>query len=143
LELAIEEMFDNELNSVDWRNAFDSSDSADAIRTVVITGTYSTVVNAYVEMLRASASSRQFGLLPHRRPHAEQVFEAVRMDGGLTRGQVDLLNRLYVLEGRLEHASPDIDADEVREAIEVLRQELPALITNTVEWLRRHGVTFS
>jgi hypothetical protein len=51
-----------------------------------------------------------------------------------------LLNEIYVLEGRLEHASPDVDAEEVRAAVERLRQALPGLIDSTHTWLRRHGI---
>jgi hypothetical protein len=40
---------------------------------MVIIGDRSAVLNAYVEILRTSAGSRLIGLLPHRRPHAEQV----------------------------------------------------------------------
>jgi hypothetical protein len=39
-------------------------------------------------------------------------------DGGLTEAQAALLNELYILEGRLEHASPDVEAEEVRDGIE-------------------------
>jgi len=49
------------------------------------------------------------------RPHAEQVFKALAADKGLAAAQATLLNELYILEGRLEHASPDVDADEVRD----------------------------
>lgn len=82
------------------------------------------------------------GLLPHRRPHDEQVFKAVRDDQGLADSQVALLNELYVLEGRLEHASPDIDAEEVRNAIERLRRALPELIASVRAWLRGHDIEF-
>jgi hypothetical protein len=98
------------------------------------------VLNAYVEILKASAGSRLIGLLPHRRPHAEQVFQALVTDRGLSKEQAALLNELYVLEGRLEHASPDVDAEEVRDAVERLRRALPGLIDSTRTWLRYHGV---
>jgi hypothetical protein len=91
---------------------------------------------------RAGAGSRLIGLLPHRRPHAEQVFKALTADNGLTAAQATLLNELYVLEGRLEHASPDVDADEVRDGIERLRQALPGLIESAGTWLGRHGIEF-
>ncbi len=109
---------------------------------MVVTGDHSTVLNAYVEILKASAGSRLIGLLPHRRPHADQVFEALVADGGLTEDQAALLNEVYVLEGRLEHASPDVDAEEVRDSIERLRKALPGLIESIHVWLRRHGVEF-
>ena len=140
LDLAIEENFSGSLDPAQWRSAFESAEPHDANRTMVVTGDHSAVLNAYVEILKASAGSRLIGLLPHRRPHAEQVFQAIVADSGLSEDQAALLNELYVLEGRLEHASPDVDAEEVRNAVERLRQALPALIDGTRTWLRRHGV---
>jgi hypothetical protein len=140
LDLAIADDFGGTLDPTEWRNAFESIEPRDANRTMVVTGDHSAMLNAYVEILRASAGSRLIGLLPHRRPHAEQVFKAVAADEGLTEAQAKLLNELYVLEGRLEHASPDVDAEEVRNGIERLHQALPALIESTHTWLCRHGI---
>lgn len=140
LELALEENFGGELDPVEWRDAFESDDPHDANRTMVVTGDHSAVLNAYVEILRASAGARLIGLLPHRRPHAGQVFEAVVADAGLSKEQGALLNELYVLEGRLEHASPDVGAEEVRDAVERLRTALPGLIEAISAWLSRYGV---
>ena len=143
LDFAIDQIFDGELDPPGWRQAFDSTDPSDTIRTVVVTGSYSALVNAYVEILKAAAGSRLIGLLPHRRPRAEQVFDAVQSDGGLTHEQVSLLNESYVLEGRLEHASPDVDAEEVREHVERLREQLPGLIKSIHTWLKSYGIIFS
>jgi hypothetical protein len=140
LDLAIEENFGGSLDPAEWRNAFDSAEPRDANRTMVVTGDHSAVLNAYVEILKAAAGSRLIGLLPHRRPHAEQVFQALLVDNGLTKAQVEMLNGLYVLEGRLEHASPDVDAEEVRDAVERLREALPELVESAAAWLHRHGV---
>jgi hypothetical protein len=140
LDLAIEENFGGQLDPGEWRAAFESAKPHDANRTMVVTGDHSAVLNAYVEILKASAGLRLLGLVPHRRPHADQVFEALVADGGLDKGQAALLNEIYVLEGRLEHASPDVDAEEVREAIERFRDALPKLTGDTQAWLRRHGV---
>lgn len=142
LDLAIEENFGGQLDPGEWRIAFESTEPHDANRTMVVTGDHSAILNAYVEILRASAGARLLGLIPHRRPHADRVFEAVVADGGLDRKQATLLNEIYVLEGRLEHASPDVDADEVREAIERFRQALPGLIGSANAWLQAHGVEF-
>jgi hypothetical protein len=142
LDFAVEESFGSELEPSGWRRAFDSSEPADTIRTVVVTGSYSAIVNAYVEILKTATGSRLIGLLPHRRPHAEQVFAAIQSDGGLTAEQVALLNESYVLEGRLEHASPDVDPEEVREQVERLREELPKLIESIHTWLKSYGITF-
>lgn len=142
LDLAIEENFGGRLDQNEWRAAFESTEPHDANRTMVVTGDHSAILNAYVEILKASAGSRLVGLLPHRRPHAEQVFEALLGDEGLSRDQAALLNELYVLEGRLEHASPDVDAEEVRDAVERLRGALPGLVDSVRTWLGRHGVEF-
>jgi hypothetical protein len=140
LDLAIEENFGGTLDLNEWRNAFDSTEPRDANRTMVVTGDHSAMLNAYVEILKAAAGSRLIGLLPHRRPHAEQVFQALLADDGLTKAQVEMLNGLYVLEGRLEHASPDVGAEEVRDAVERLRDALPELVESARAWLHRHGV---
>lgn len=66
----------------------------------------------------------------------------MRSDGGLTFAQAGVLNDSYVLEGRLEHASPDVDVEEVREHVERLREELPGLIENIHTWLKSYGLTF-
>lgn len=140
LDLAIAEDFSGDLDPLEWRKAFDSDEPQDANRTMVVTGDHSAILNAYVEVLRASSGSRLVGLLPHRRPHAAQVFEALVEDGGLSVRQARLLNEVYAVEGRLEHASPDVDADEVLDAIRGFRAALPQLIEATVAWLGRHGV---
>jgi hypothetical protein len=142
LDLAVEESFGGELDHTTWREAFESSDPHDALRTMAVTGSYSAIVNTTVEILKAAAGTRLVGLLPHRRPHANQVFAAVQEDGGLTEEQAGLLDSCYVLEGRLEHASPDVDADEVREHVERLREELPGLIESIRTWLKSYGIVF-
>lgn len=140
LEAAIQDNFGGELDPTAWKEAFESAEPDDANRTMVVTGDHSAVLNSYVELLRTSAGSRLLGLVPYRRPHVDQALEAIRADGGLTGEQAKLLNQLYVLEGRLEHASPDVGAEEVRDAVERLQRELPRLIESTRDWLRDHGV---
>ena len=142
LDFAVEESFGGELDRKAWREAFESSDPHDTIRTMAVTGSYSAMVNASVEILKVAVGNRLIGLLPHCRPHADQVFAAVHSDGALTEEQTELLNRCYVLEGRLEHASPDVSPEEVREAVERLRAGLPDLITNVIRWLGSYGVSF-
>jgi|GEM_PF-883114 len=142
LDFAVEESFGGELDAKAWREAFESSDPHDTIRTMAVTGSYSAIVNASVEILEVATGNRLIGLLPHRRPHADQVFAAVERDGGLTEEQAEQLNRCYVLEGRLEHASPDVPPEEVREAVEQLRADLSSLITTVIAWLASYGVSF-
>lgn len=142
LDLAIADNFGGELDMDGWRQAFESSEPADANRTMVVTGDHSATLNAFVEILKASAGTRLVGLLPYRRPHADQVFDALVEDGGLSTDQARLLNEVYALEGRLEHASPDVDAEEVRVAVERFRRALPELVESAVAWLRRYSIEF-
>lgn len=142
LDLAIDENFGGDLDPAEWRAAFESAEPVDANRTMVITGDHSAILSAYVEILRASAGARLVGLLPYRRPRAAQVFDSLTADGCLSKSQAALLSEIYVLEGRLEHASPDVDADEVREAVERFREALPSLIESTTAWLERRGIDF-
>jgi hypothetical protein len=105
LRLAVDESFGGELDAPSWRNAFDSSDPTDTLRTVAVTDSYSAVVNACVEILKAASGARLLGLLPHRRPHAGQAIKAAQEDGGLTPDQATLVNNSYVLEGVLHEPS--------------------------------------
>jgi hypothetical protein len=82
---AEEARFGGDLDPSGWRRAFDSSEPADTIRTVVVTGSYSAIVN---------------------------------------------------------DASPDVDAEEVREQVERFREELPGLIESIHTWLKSYGITF-
>lgn len=142
LNFAVDESFGGELDPPGWRHAFESTDPTDTIRTVAVSGSYSAIVNATVEILKAAAGTRLTGILPHRRPHADQAIAAVQSDGGLTSAQATVLNDSYVLEGRVEHASPDVDAEEVRQHVERLREELPGLIKSIHTWLKSYGITF-
>jgi hypothetical protein len=142
LDFAVEESFGGELDHKAWREAFESSDPHDTIRTMAVTDSHSAIVNASTEILKVAAGNRLIGLLPHRRPHADQVFAAAQGDGGLTEEQKRLLSDCYVLEGRLEHASPDVAPEEVRKAVESLRAGLPDLISSVITWLELYGVSF-
>jgi len=127
LDFAVEESFGGELDHKAWREAFESSDPHETIRTMAVTGSYSAIVNASTEILKVAAGNRLIGLLPHRRPHADQVFAAAQGDGGLTEEQMRLLSDCYVLEGRLETVTlvdgsqtravlpPGLGAGEVRD----------------------------
>lgn len=138
LEQAVVGLGGKRLDPQGWRDIFDSHDPRDVVARNGLTGCYSTLVNNYVELLKTSAYMA--GLTTHRRDHAKDVIELVRGDGGLTRDQADSLHQLFVLEGRVQHASPDVDADEVREAVELLRRVAPRLMRSVIEWLSQCGV---
>lgn len=138
LEQAVKGLGGAKLDSQVWRNVFDSHDPLDIVARNGLTGCYSTIVNNYIELLKTSAYMA--GLTPHKRDHAKDVIDAVYADGGISKNQADSLHDLFVFEGRLQHASPDVDADEVRNAVELLRVVAPELLKALIAWLTRHGV---
>jgi hypothetical protein len=138
LEQAVSGLGGATLDPRTWKDVFDSHDPLDIVARNGLTGCYSTIVNNYVELLKTSAYMA--GLTPHRRDHAKDVIEAAYADGGISKDQAGGLHDLVVFEGRLQHASPDVDADEVRKAVELLRALAPELLKALVAWLTRHGV---
>lgn len=138
LEQAVSGLGGAHLDPREWRDVFDSHDPLDVVARNGLTGCYSTIVNNYVELLKTSAYMA--GLTPHKRGHAKDVIDAVCADGGVTEDQADNLHQLFVFEGRLQHASPDVEADEVRDAVELLRAVAPDLLGALIAWLSRCGV---
>jgi hypothetical protein len=138
LDLAIEPFGGAALDREKWRRAFYSEDPSDVVARNGLTGCYSAFLNGYVELIKSAAHLA--GLTPHKRDHARNAIECMRGDGGVTKKQAEHLHSLFAFEGRVEHASPDITADEVREAVELLRGDAVALIEGAVAWLERCGI---
>jgi hypothetical protein len=138
LERAVEPFGGDCLDAVKWRRAFDSTEPDDVVARNGLTGCYSALVNGYVELLKSGAYLG--GLTPRKKERAKDAIDLTHEDGGISEAQAELLHTLYVLEGRVEHASPDITAEEIREAVEALRAECPALIANAVRWLGEDGL---
>ena len=124
-----------------WDHAF-GSDEPDVIAQVIaVTGAYQALVNHLVEMLHAAG--RLVSLEACRgdtKPPAPRLIDAVREDGGLTAHQADVLKRLYQTRNELQHASLDVQADEVHAAIELLDKTIGRLVTSYVKWLDRYEV---
>lgn len=138
LDQAVEPFGGSGLDPQRWRDAFESVQPTDVVARNGVTGCYSAVINGYMELLKTGAYLS--GLTPHKKDSARNTIECVLADGGINPRQADCLHELFVFEGRVEHASPDIRADEVREAVELLRQHAAALIESAVNWLERHEV---
>jgi hypothetical protein len=138
LEEAIKPFGGDSLDPTVWKRAYRSSDPHDVVIRNGLTGCYSAIVNNYVEMLKTG--SYLAGLTPHKRDHTANAIDVVRDDGGITEKQAERLHQLFVFEGRIQHASPDIGPEEVREAIELMRAEAPGLLKAAVTWLVRHGI---
>lgn len=138
LEQVVESLGGRELDHEAWQRVFDSHDPPDVVARNGLTGCYSAVVNNYIELLKTGAYLT--GLTPHRRDHAKDAIDAVCEDGGITENQAKRLHELFVFEGRLQHASPDVDADEILEAVGLLRAEATSLINAATQWLGRRGI---
>lgn len=138
LERAVEPFGGTKLKPDQWRRAFSSNDPDVVVARNGLTGCYSAIVNGYVELLKTGAHLA--GLTPHKRDHTRNAIDLASEDGAITKEQAAHLHDLFKLEGRVEHASPDIRADEVREAIELLRADVADLIRSAVAWLERYDV---
>ncbi len=138
LDRAVEAFGENGVDPERWQRAFESTDPDDIVARNGLTGCYSALVNGYVELIKTGTYLA--GLTAHRKGHAKDAIDLLHQHGGITEQQAEHLHVLFVFEGRVEHASPDISADEVREAVELLRSSAPALIESVVRWLGRDGV---
>lgn len=139
LEKAMAE-YDEDFDPDAWTAVFTSGNPDDVNRAIQVTGGFGNLVNNLVELLRAGTLTS--GLLPGTRPRIETVLENVRDDKGLRVKQVELLEEMYTLRGRLQHASPDVTAEEVHEYVLLLMEHFPAMLDNTLKWLARRGIEF-
>lgn len=128
---------DEDLDPKAWREAFESPEPEMTNKVISVTGGYSNLVNNYAEIARTSA--RLAGLMSGRRPNIEQSLEALAGKGALTADEAAMVKELYGIEGRMEHLSPDLSAEEIREAIVRLRRELPRLMEKALTWLEGQG----
>lgn len=124
-----------------WEEGFSSSYPETIYRVVGVTGTFEGLVNHLNGTFVAGARLAQ---LPITRgdeaPSAASVVTAIKEDGGLTANQADVLIRLNRMRNRLQHASLDVQADELHHDIELLRKTLRRFVGSYVEWLADHGV---
>lgn len=138
LDRAIEPFGGASMDPVRWSHAFLSNDPDDIVARNGLTGCYSALVNGYVELVKTGVYLA--GLTPHRKSRAKDAIDLLHESGGVTGRQSEHLHVLFVFEGRVAHASPDISADEVREAVELLRGIVGELIACAVRWLGSSGV---
>lgn len=133
---------DGHFDRVRWANAFDSQEPTDIRDIKAATGLYEGLVNHLVEMLYVAARLRGLDIVVHDgRPSGPALFNGARDDGGLTANQVEVLKRLYGMRNELQHASPGVQADEVREDILLLIKTLGRFAKSYVEWLERHDIS--
>lgn len=143
LQLAVARYADEEgrFELARWTEAFESSEPKIINQVVEVTGGYQMLVSHLAEMLRTGAKLAGLEVVRGEyAPSGPALIAAVREDGCLTQKQADALTELYRTRNRLQHASPDIQADEVYEQVTLLLRAVPRLLTSFVTWMSRHDV---
>ncbi len=122
-----------------WSDAFLSPEVDDINRVLAVTGGYLALVNNTVEAVKAGA--KLVGIKPAVGvPGAAGLIDAIRLDGGFSERQAETFIGLYRTRNRLQHSSPDIEADEVHRQVRLLLRHLPRFVKSYIAWLQTHGV---
>ncbi len=131
--------FGKDFDAQTWTEAFDSPDADDINRVFAVTGGYLALVNNMAEAIKAGV--RLAGLRPTpNMPGMAGFIEAIRVDGGFTSAQAETFTALYRTRNRLQHSSPDMQADELRAQVRLLLGHLPKLVKSYLAWLQTHNV---
>lgn len=131
--------FGHEFDARAWSEAFVSPDPDDINRVFAVTGGYLALVNNTVEAIRAGA--KLAGVKPTvRMPGAAGLIDAIRLDSGFSDRQAETFIELYRTRNRLQHSSPDIEADEVHRQVRLLLRHLPRFVKSYMAWLQKHGI---
>jgi hypothetical protein len=143
LVVALEPFRDGEgsFDRAAWARAFASDDAKAIVAVTAVTGLFEGLVNHLIEMLHVA--SRLAGLQltgGADKPAGPALIEAVRDDGGLSANQATVLVRLYRTRNELQHASLDVQADQIHDDVVLLQKTLGRFAKSYVEWLERHDV---
>jgi hypothetical protein len=130
--------FGENFDAKTWREAFDSADADDINRVFTVTGGYLALVNNTAEAIKTG--TKLSSLQPTPSLGLPGIIDAIRADGGFTDQQAKTFIELYRTRNRIQHASPDIDADEVRTQVRLLLNHLPRFIKSYLTWLAKHGI---
>jgi hypothetical protein len=131
--------FGHEFDAKAWSDAFVSPEPDDINRVFAVTGGYLALINNTVEAIRAGA--KLAGMKPTvEMPGAAGLIDAIRLDGGFSDQQAETFIELYRTRNRLQHSSPDIEADEVHRQVSLLLRHLPRFVKSYIAWLQQHGI---
>jgi hypothetical protein len=131
--------FGGDFNAKQWKEAFDSPDPDDINRVFTVTGGYLALVNNTVEAVRAGAKLTDLKPSPGM-PGVSGIIDAISADGGFTSRQGETFTELYRTRNRLQHSSPDIQADEVHRQVRLLLRHLPRFVASYLAWLEKHNI---
>jgi hypothetical protein len=131
--------FGDDFDAKAWTKAFDSPDPEEINRVFTVTGGYLALVNNTAEAIRAGAKLTGLKSTPGV-PGVSGIIDAIRADGGFTPGQAETFAELYRTRNRLQHSSPDIQADEVHRQVRLLLRHLPRLVESYLAWLEKYDV---
>jgi hypothetical protein len=122
-----------------WASAFDSPDADDINRVFTVTGGYLALVNNTAEAIKAGV--HLVGLEPTPGMlGVPGILDAIRADGGFTQTQTKTFTALYRTRNRLQHSSPDMQADEVHAQVRLLLNHLPRFLKSYLAWLQKHDI---
>lgn len=131
--------FGEDFDAKAWGAAFHSSDADDINRVHTVSGGYLALVNNTAEAVRVGA--KLTGIEPTAGMRGVPgIIDAIRADGGFTSRQADTFTALYRTRNHLQHASPDIQADEIHRQTQLLLGHLPRFIKSYLAWLETRGV---
>jgi hypothetical protein len=132
--------FGEDFDLPEWTRAFDSPDSDDINRVFTVTGGYLALVNNTAEAIGAGA--KLTGLKPTPgMPGVPGIIDAIRADDGFTSAQAETFTELYRTRNRLQHSSPDMQADEMHAQVRLLLGHLPRFVKSYLAWLQTYDVT--
>jgi hypothetical protein len=131
--------FGEDFDLLEWTRAFDSPDPDDINRVFTVTGGYLALVNNTAEAIRAGAKPTDLKPTPGMTGIAGLV-DAIRADGGFTSAQAETFTELYRTRNRLQHSSPDMQADELHAQVRLLLGHLPRFVKSYLAWLQTHDV---
>lgn len=133
------EQFGDGFDANVWTEAFNSPDPDDINRVFTVTGGHLALVNNTAEAITAGAKLTGMKSTPGM-PGVSGIIDAIRADGGFTSRQAETFTELYRTRNRLQHSSPDIEADEVHRQVRLLLRHLPRLVESCLAWLERYEV---
>lgn len=131
--------FGDDFDRVEWAIAFESAEAVDINRVLPVTGGFLALTNNTVEAVKIGAALVGVQAADGKRG-ASGAIDAIRLDGGISPEQAESLTKIYRTRNALQHASTDVQADEIHRHVKLLLYSLPGFVRSFVSWLERRGV---